>query len=157
MVAVKGTRVGKGQRTNQKVHAGRYVHDEAYNEEQHDMGPWIEVTSTRVDAIRYDYQNRAIQVLWANKGRERGLHLHRRALRALPRLRPCVLEGQVRQLVHDAQLRVPADDPDELDAPTNERRSSLGMTAADRSAASVASARGDSHFAALVAREATEM
>src|SRR4029077_17026718 len=68
MAGVKGTEPGKNAASrNQKVHAGRYVHDEAYNEEQHDMGPWIEVTSTRADSLSYDYQNRAMQVRWANK------------------------------------------------------------------------------------------
>jgi len=50
-----------------KVHAGKYVHDEAFNEEQHDLGPWTHApASTRVDAYRYDYQNQALQVTWRN-------------------------------------------------------------------------------------------
>lgn len=58
----------KGQR--KKIHAGRYVHDEAFNEEAHDLGPWIETPkSTRVESFRYDYLNNAVQVTWRNGGK----------------------------------------------------------------------------------------
>jgi len=51
------------------IHAGAYVHDEAFNEEAHDLGPWIETPkSTRVSAFRYDYHNNAIQVTWRDGG-----------------------------------------------------------------------------------------
>jgi KTSC domain len=126
MVDVKGTKVGKGQRVNRKVHAGRYVHDEAYNEEQHDMGPWIEVTSTRVDAIRYDYQNRAVQVTWFNKPRERGyVYLDVPYERFRSFIRASSKGKYVNSAMNSFDYRPLT--PDELDAPTNERRSSFGM------------------------------
>jgi KTSC domain len=50
-----------------KVHAGTYVHDEAYDRFQHDLGPWTETpSSSRVSRYRYDYLNRALQVQWRN-------------------------------------------------------------------------------------------
>lgn len=128
MADVKGMKASKAARGNEKVHAGRYVHDEAYNEEQHDMGPWIEVVSTRVDALRYDYQNRAIQVLWANKGRERGyiyIDVPYERFRAFIRSSS---KGKFvnSAMTHNYEYRQMT--PDELDAPTNERRSNFGIT-----------------------------
>lgn len=50
-----------------KIHAGAYTLDEAFNEEMHDLGPWIETPdSSRVAAFRYDYHNNAIQMTWRN-------------------------------------------------------------------------------------------
>lgn len=58
--------VGAG-RSRQKVHAGAFVLDEAFNEDQHDLGPWVETPkSSRVSSFRYDYLNRALQVTWRN-------------------------------------------------------------------------------------------
>ena len=58
---------GKGGSERKKVHAGTYVHDEAYNEDRHDLSPWAETPkSSRVSRYRYDYQNSAIQVQWRN-------------------------------------------------------------------------------------------
>ena len=127
MVDVKGTKVGKGKTTSGKVHAGRYVHDEAYNEEQHDMGPWIEVTSTRVDSLRFDYQNRAIQVRWANKSPSIGtiyLETPYERFRAFVRASS---KGKFvnSSMTHNYEFRYCT--PEELNAPTNERRSSFGM------------------------------
>lgn len=52
-----------------KIHAGAYVHDEAFDEDAHDLGPWIESpNSTRVSSFRYDYLNNALQVQWKNGG-----------------------------------------------------------------------------------------
>jgi KTSC domain len=60
---------GQQKRARKKIHAGAYVHDEAFNEEAHDLGPWIETPkSTRVSAFRYDYLNNALQVAWTNGG-----------------------------------------------------------------------------------------
>jgi hypothetical protein len=57
----------RGQR--QHIHAGAYVLDEAFNEEAHDLGPWVETPrSTRVSAFRYDYLNNALQIIWRNGG-----------------------------------------------------------------------------------------
>jgi len=50
-----------------RIHAGAYTLDEAFNEDQHDLGPWVETpASSRVDAFRYDYQNNALQMTWRN-------------------------------------------------------------------------------------------
>jgi hypothetical protein len=58
---------GKGGSVRKKVHAGTYVHDEAYNEDQHDLTPWAETPkSSRVSRYRYDHLNAAIQVQWRN-------------------------------------------------------------------------------------------
>jgi hypothetical protein len=66
---VKGMKVKVNPATRQrKLHAGRYVHDQAYDEDQHDCGPWIEVNSTRCRDARYDYQNEAVQVRWVRNG-----------------------------------------------------------------------------------------
>jgi hypothetical protein len=60
---------GQQRGMRKKIHAGAYVHDEAFDEEAHDLGPWVESPkSTRVDAFRYDYLNNALQVKWRNGG-----------------------------------------------------------------------------------------
>lgn len=110
----------------QKVHAGRYVHDEAYDEEKHDMGPWIEVKSSRVTAIRYDYQNHAVQVTWP------------RSIRAwiyldvpYERFRAFIRSSSKGRYINSAMNGYdnrPAT-PDELDAPTNEKRSAMAGAA----------------------------
>ena len=57
--------VGGGGR--KKVHAGAYVLDEAFDEDRHDLTPWVETpASSRVQAYRYDFQNDALQVTWRN-------------------------------------------------------------------------------------------
>jgi KTSC domain len=49
-------------RARLKVHA-----DQLADEFQHDLGPWTQAPrSTRVQAYRYDYLNRALQVTWRN-------------------------------------------------------------------------------------------
>jgi KTSC domain len=61
---------GQSKRARKGIHAGEYVHDEAFNEEAHDLGPWIETPkSSRVSAFRYDYLNNAVQVTWRNGGK----------------------------------------------------------------------------------------
>jgi hypothetical protein len=116
---------GTGQKARSKVHAGRYVHDEAYNADQHDCGPWIEVTSSRVDRIRYDYQNRAVQVLWAGKPQTKGyIYLD------VPyeRFRSFVRTGSKGKYINSAmnayEYRLMT--PEELDAPSNDTRSRMG-------------------------------
>ena len=60
---------GQQSGARKKVHAGAYTLDEAFNEEAHDLGPWVETPkSSRVGAFRYDYHNNAIQVTWRNGG-----------------------------------------------------------------------------------------
>ena len=70
MAAPKISKVPGQQRAGRKkIHAGAYVHDEAFDEEAHDLGPWIESPqSSRVESFRYDYLNNALQVTWRNGG-----------------------------------------------------------------------------------------
>jgi hypothetical protein len=111
----------KGQRTNEKVHAGRYVHDEAYDETQHDCGPWIEFPkSTRVMAVRYDYQNRAVQVTWKRGGKPY-IYLDVPYERFRSFVRASSQGKYINSSLNGFDYR-PAT-PDELDAPSNEERS----------------------------------
>ena len=70
MAAAKVAKVpGQQSGVRKKVHAGAYTLDEAFNEEAHDLGPWIETPkSSRVEAFRYDYHNNAVQMRWRNGG-----------------------------------------------------------------------------------------
>lgn len=62
---VPGSQAG----VRKKVHAGAYTLDEAFNEEAHDLGPWVETPkSSRVEAFRYDYHNNALQMRWRDGG-----------------------------------------------------------------------------------------
>jgi hypothetical protein len=54
----------KGER--RKVHTGKLVHEEEHAEGQHDFTPWVEMTSSRLTAARYDRYTEAIQVEWGN-------------------------------------------------------------------------------------------
>jgi hypothetical protein len=108
-----------------KVHAGIYVHDEAYDIDQHDCGPWIQVNSTRVEAIRYDYQNRAVQVLWTKSGRERGyIYLDVPYERFRSFIRSSSKGKYVNSAMNSYEYRQMT--PEELDAPSNDTRSKLG-------------------------------
>jgi hypothetical protein len=110
---------------NRKLHAGIYVHDEAYDIDQHDCGPWIGVNSTRIDSIRYDYQNRAVQVTWANKPRERGyVYLDVPYERFRSFIRAASKGKYVNRAMNSYEYRQMT--PDELDAPTNDKRSRFG-------------------------------
>jgi KTSC domain len=40
--------------------------DESYDKDHAGFGPWVEVTSSRVAAVRYDSSNQAVQVQWAD-------------------------------------------------------------------------------------------
>jgi hypothetical protein len=40
--------------------------DPSYNSEHAGFGPWVEVSSSRVAAVRYDPGNQAVMVQWAN-------------------------------------------------------------------------------------------
>jgi hypothetical protein len=63
-------------KTRKKVHAGRYIHDQAFDEEQHDLGPWTQTpASSRVAAFRYDYLNDALQVTWRNNSNHGYIYL----------------------------------------------------------------------------------
>ena len=67
---LKGMKTPKNAATNKKVHTGRYVNDEAYDEDTHDFGPWVMTPkSTRVAGFRYDFANNAVHVQWADRGR----------------------------------------------------------------------------------------
>ena len=70
------TVAGKGGSDRKKVHAGTYVHDEAYNADRHDLSPWAETPrSSRVSRYRYDFQNSALQVQWRNNKNQGYIYL----------------------------------------------------------------------------------
>lgn len=103
-----------------KIHAGQYVHDEAYAGGRHDCTPWVEVNSTRMAAIRYDYANDAIQVEWGNGNPgyvylEAGYETFRRMVRSASK-------GKFINRVLNSYSYRPMD-PDEQDAPSNPQRS----------------------------------
>ena len=111
-------------RTRQKVHAGAFVHDEAFNEEQHDLGPWVETPkSSRVDAFRYDYLNRALQVTWRNHSNHGYIYLgvpyegYRSMARAASKGR------FVNSSLNGYEYRLMT--PDEVQADSNSERSGL--------------------------------
>ena len=108
-----------------KVHAGRYVHDEAYDESKHDMGPWIQVNSSRIQAIRYDYLNRAVQVTW-KRGGAPYIYLDVPYERFRAFIRASSKGKYVNAAMNGFDYRQAT--PDELDAPTNERRSAMTAT-----------------------------
>jgi hypothetical protein len=104
-----------------KVHAGTYVHDNAYDLRQHDCGPWMETpASSRVSRFRYDYQNTALQVQWRNNKNPGYVYL------AVP------YEGYRRFARISSKGKFINSDlngydfrgitPEELDAPSNEKR-----------------------------------
>ena len=107
-----------------KVHAGTYVHDEAYNEDQHDLTPWVETpSSTRVEAYRYDYLNRALQVTWRNGKNPGYIYLdvpyegYRSFVRAASKGR------QINRSLNSFDYRLMS--PEELGAPSNNERTVL--------------------------------
>ena len=110
----------KGRKTgHKKVHAGKYVHDERYAEGHHDLTPWVEVNSSRMRAIRYDYANDAIQVEWGNGNpgyiyREAGYEMFRRMIRSASKGR--FINNHLNFLDYGVMS------PDEQDAPSNPRR-----------------------------------
>lgn len=54
---------------NKKVHTGRFVNDEAYDEETHDFGMWVmSPKSSRVSGFRYDFANESVHVQWRDGG-----------------------------------------------------------------------------------------
>jgi arginine/ornithine N-succinyltransferase beta subunit len=121
----QGMKVGKGRQAGKKVRGGSFTHEGSFDVDQHDCGPWIEVTSSRVDSIRYDYQNRSVQVLWANKPQSRGY-----VYRDVPyeRFRAFVRASSKGKYINSAMNGYDYDQmtPDELNAPTNDQRSAHG-------------------------------
>jgi hypothetical protein len=124
---VKGMKASTGATTaTKKVWAGRYVHDQAYDEDQHDCGPWIPVNSSRVRAIRYDYQNRAVQVLWVGRGDSRGyIYLDVPYERFRSFVRAASKGRYINSAMNSFDYRPMT--PDELDAPSNAQHSAMGM------------------------------
>lgn len=106
---------------NKKVHAGAYVLDEAFDERQHDLTPWVETpASTRVQAYRYDFQNDALQVTWRNNSNHGYIYLevpyesYRSFARAASKGR------QVNSSLNSFSYRLMT--PDEVDAESNAER-----------------------------------
>jgi KTSC domain len=115
----------QGQPGNKKVHAGTYVHDAAYDIDRHRCGPWIEVGSSRVDAIRYDYENNAVQVLWAGKARERGyIYLDVPYERFRSFVRAASKGKYINSAMNAYEYRQMT--PEELDAPSDPSYSRMG-------------------------------
>ena len=115
---------GTGGSTQKKVHAGSYVHDQAYNEDQHDLTPWVETpSSSRVEAYRYDFLNRAMQVTWRN-GKNQGyiyIDVPYEGYRSFAR---AASKGkQINRSLNSYEYRLMT--PDELQAPSNDERSPL--------------------------------
>ena len=110
-----------GPSGRRKVHAGTYVHDEAYNEDQHDLTPWAETpSSTRVEAYRYDFMNRALQVTWRN-GKNLGyiyLDVPYEGYRSFAR---AASKGkQINRALNSFEYRLMT--PEERQAPSNDER-----------------------------------
>lgn len=107
-----------------KVHAGTYVHDEAYNQFQHDLGPWAETpVSSRVSRYRYDYMNRALQVQWRNNKNHGYIYLDvpYEGYRSFARVASKGKFVNSSLNLYDYRLMT----TDEVEAPSNERRSTL--------------------------------
>jgi|SRR4051812_23125224 hypothetical protein len=107
-----------------KVHAGAFVHDEAFNEEIHDLGPWVETPkSSRVSAFRYDYLNRALQVRWRNNSNHGYIYLEvpHEEYRGMTRI---ASKGRfVNNHLNGYDYRLMT--PDELQAASNSQRQQL--------------------------------
>jgi hypothetical protein len=111
-------------RTRQKVHAGAFVHDEAFNEEQHDLGPWMETPrSSRVDAFRYDYLNRALQVTWRNNNNHGYIYLEVPYERYKSMARAASKGRYVNSALNGFEYRLMT--PDEVQAQSNAERQGL--------------------------------
>lgn len=106
-----------------KVHAGIYVHDEAYDTERHDCGPWMEApSSSRIRRYRFDYMNEAVQVQWYN-GNMGYIYLGvpYEIFRAFTR---SASKGKfINSTLNLYEYRPMT--PEEVDAPSNERRKAL--------------------------------
>jgi hypothetical protein len=107
---------------NKKVHTGRFVNDEAYDENTHDFGPWVMTPkSTRVGGFRYDFLNKAIHVQWTGKGLSRTymyMEVPYEIYRSMVRI---ASKGKfINSTLNNFDYR-PAT-PDEVDAPSNDER-----------------------------------
>lgn len=115
---------GQQHRQRQKVHAGAFVHDEAFDEEAHDLGPWVETPkSSRVSAFRYDYLNRALQVTWRNNSNHGYIYLEvpHEEYRGMTRI---ASKGRfVNNHLNSYEYRLMT--PDELQAASNSQRQQL--------------------------------
>lgn len=112
---------GKGGSVKKKVHAGTYVHDEAYNVDQHDLSPWTETpNSSRVSRYRYDYLNDAIQCQWRNQKNHGYIYLEvpYEGFRSFAR---AASKGRhINSTLNSYEYRLMS--PEELDAPSNDNR-----------------------------------
>jgi hypothetical protein len=118
------TVAGKGGSERKKVHAGTYVHDEAYNDDQHDLTPWAETPkSSRVSRYRYDYQNNAIQVQWRNNKNHGYIYLEVPPEGYLAFVRAASKGKHINFPLNSYDYRLMT--PDEVSAPSNSQR---GMT-----------------------------
>lgn len=120
---VKGAKTPKNSAmANRKVHTGRFVNDEAYDEDVHDFGPWVMTPkSSRVGGFRYDFANRAVHVQWTGKGLTRSymyMEVPYEIYRSMVRIGS---KGKfINSTLNNFDYREAA--PDEVDAPSNDER-----------------------------------
>lgn len=109
------------KRKRQKIHAGQYVHDEAYAQGRHDLGPWIESPqSSRVSSYRYDYLNRALQVCWTNNANHGYVYLDMPTEEYRSFARAASKGRRVNSHLNGYDYRLMT--PDEVEAPSNDAR-----------------------------------
>jgi hypothetical protein len=112
-----------------KVHTGRFVNEEAYSEEVHDFGPWVMTPgSSRVGMFRYDYANRAVQVGWQGRGTVRA-YMYMDV--PYETFRSMIRAGSKGKFINSALNNFDYREatPDELDAPSNDKRTTPGSRA----------------------------
>lgn len=114
--------VEKTSQLRRKVHTGRYVYDDAYDEDRHDFGPWVMTpNSSRVGGFRYDFANRAVHVQWKGKGTTRSymyMEVPYETYRSMVRT---ASKGRfVNSTLNNFDYRLA--EPDEADAPSNDER-----------------------------------
>jgi len=105
----------------QKVHTGRFVNEEADQEDVHDFGPWIQTPkSSRVNSFRYDFAARLIHVKWRDGGREYVYtEVPYEIYRAMIRI---ASKGKFINQPLGAGYDFRKAEPDEINAPSNDER-----------------------------------
>lgn len=118
----KISKVEKTAGGRRKVHTGRYINDDAYDEDRHDFGPWIMTPdSTRVGGFRYDFANRAMHVQWTGKGMERTYMYTEVPYETYRSMVRAASKGRfINSSLNHFDYREA--DPDEVDAPSNDER-----------------------------------
>jgi KTSC domain len=98
--------------------------EEAEDEGRYDLGPWTETpASSRVSRYRYDYANRSMQVQWRNN-KNHGYVYEDVPYKAYVAFARAVSKGK-RINTHLNSFRYGIADADDIQAPSNPRRSGL--------------------------------